>query len=591
MNTIVAGQYSQAGIKPNNDDACNIHIPTGTQLYNKGVVAVIADGVSSCEAGAEASEACVQGFLSDYYSTPDSWTVKTSAGRIYSALNQWLLGQSQSQANSQYKREFVTTFSTLVVKASTAYIFHVGDSRIYHWRAGQLEQITNDHRVEDQSGKEYLGRAMGINHHVKVDVHQLTLNSGDGFFLCTDGICEFLADQEITETISEFSEALKEESKSDSEEFNTEFAQKITEKLVSQALEKGSDDNVTCQFLQFNQLPKLDEAEVLEQLQALPFPPDLSPGMKIDGFKILRELHASTTAQVYLALDTESDEQVVLKTPSVNYEDDPVYLDTFQHEEWIGSRLHSPHVMKFQDIRERRRFLYTVSEYIEGETLRQWMKDNPHPHLAKVRPIVQQIIHGLRAFHRMEMAHRDLKPENIMIDRYGTVKIIDFGSTRISGIEEQYSFLDQTRVQGTRNYTAPEVIKGGLGNALSDQFSLAIIVYEMLCGKLPYGDMGDSPSVKKMLSKIHSTQFTALYHHTKGIPEWISDTLQKACNPSPSHRYEALSEFYHGLTQSTSEFRINHRQPWIERDPLTFWRSLALVLTLLNAVLLILLGT
>ena len=88
-------QCNEAGIKEKNDDACGIIVPPEPVLTDKGIAAVIADGVSSSEGGREASEICVQGFLSDYFSTPDSWTAKTSGQRVLGALNRWLHGKGQ----------------------------------------------------------------------------------------------------------------------------------------------------------------------------------------------------------------------------------------------------------------------------------------------------------------------------------------------------------------------------------------------------------------------------------------------------------------------------------------------------------------
>ena len=105
-------------------------------------------------------------------------------------------------------------------------------------------------------------------------------------------------------------------------------------------------------------------------------------------------------------------------------------------EEWIARRIDSPHVLKPRRMRASATILYVVTEFIDGQTLAQWMLDNPRPDLETVRGIVEQIAKGLHAFHRLEMLHQDLRPDNIMIDRTGTVKIIDFGSTRVAGVAE-----------------------------------------------------------------------------------------------------------------------------------------------------------
>ncbi len=113
---------------------------------------------------------------------------------------------------------------------------------------------------------------------------------------------------------------------------------------------------------------------------------------------------------------------MVIKTPSVNFEDDAAYIEQFTREEWIGRRLDSPHVLKVIPPKQRRQFLYSVTEYVEGQTLRQWMDDHPQQDLPMTRGIVEQIAIGLRAFHRDEMIHQDLKPENIVITGTGFMK-------------------------------------------------------------------------------------------------------------------------------------------------------------------------
>src|SRR4030095_4371953 len=125
---ITIGQYSTAGRKPRNDDSYGVLVPPAPQLETKGIAIAIADGMSSSEAAKAASETCVKSFLSDYYATHPSWTVKTSVGRVLTAVNRWLHGQSVT--NYMSDRGMVSTFSGVVLKAAAAYVFHAGDSRI-----------------------------------------------------------------------------------------------------------------------------------------------------------------------------------------------------------------------------------------------------------------------------------------------------------------------------------------------------------------------------------------------------------------------------------------------------------------------------
>src|SRR6185436_1686839 len=130
----------------------------------------------------------------------------------------------------------------------------------------------------------------------------------------------------------------------------------------------------------------------------------------------------------------------------------------------------------------RQKYLYVVTEFVDGQTLPQWMIDHPKPDLETVRGIVEQIARGLQAFHRREMLHQDLRPENIMIDKTGTVKIIDFGSTKVAGVSEATPSIDRNDMLGTAQYTAPEYFLGESGTPRSDIFSLGVITFQMLSG-------------------------------------------------------------------------------------------------------------
>ena len=159
--------------------------------------------------------------------------------------------------------------------------------------------------------------------------------------------------------------------------------------------------------------------------------------MVFDGYRIVRELHASSRSHIYLAVDIESDALVVIKIPSIDLRDDPGLSEALP-DGGVGRPAHrQPACAEAVRAVAASAIISTSStEFIDGQTLTQWMIDNPKPDLETVRGIVEQIAKGLSAFHRMEMLHQDLRPDNIMIDKTGTVKIIDFGSTRVAGIVE-----------------------------------------------------------------------------------------------------------------------------------------------------------
>ena len=549
---------SEAGDKQENADAADASAPEGNALLSKGIAAAIADGMSSSEGGKEASQICVSGFLNDYFSTPDSWTVKSSVTKVLGALNRWLYSQGQMRYDSA--RGMVTTFSALVIKSTTAHVFHVGDSRIYHFQNQQLEQVTRDHRVWVSKDRDFLSRAMGIDSNVDIDYKSLAVDPGDIFLFVTDGVSGHVTDNRLKQLIVAHEDNL----------------QACTKAIMEEALHNGSVDNVTCQLLKVISLPTQTEDDILQKITELPFPPFLEPGMTIDGYEILRELHASKRSEVFLALDKETDTRVILKTPSVNFRDEPAYLDGFLHEEWIGKRVNNSHILKVLET-PRRKFLYNISEYVEGQTLRQWIQDHPQTHMNKARAYLHQISEGLRAFHRLEMLHLDLKPDNIIIDEWDILKIIDFGSTRVAGSNEITSSFRQDTPQGTLNYSAPECQDGFCSNR-SDIFSLGVIAYELLTGKLPYGD-NDKPLAANKL-KYQSARI-----HNNEIQPWVDGALQKAVHPNPIKRYETMSEFLYDLSHANEKFVIKDSQPLLERNPVGFWRGTTIFFFMLSLYL------
>ena len=521
---ITTGQCSDKGRKEINQDFHGIFIPKEPLHSSKGIAIALADGISSSNVSQVASEAAVTGFLEDYYCTSESWSVKTSVHRVLLATNSWLYAQTQqSQYRFNKDKGYVCTFSTLVIKSTTAHIFHVGDSRIYRLLGHTLEQLTEDHRHWNSQKESYLSRALGVNQQLEIDYRTVALEVGDVFILATDGIYEYAHETFIAEAISmhenDFDEAAK--------------------KIMDEAYRQGSQDNLTIQIVRIDQLPHQDTNEIYQQLTALPFPPKLETRMLFDGYKIIREVHISSHSHVYLAVDIETKTQVIIKIPSIDLRDNVTYLEQFMMEEWIARRINNAHVLKPCSQTRKRHYLYIVTEFIEGKTLAQWIIDNPKPDLETVRGVIEQIARGLNAFHRQEMLHQDLRPNNIMIDRTGTVKIIDFGSTQVAGILEITSPLQRHDILGTAQYTAPEYFLGYAGTTRSDMFSLGVIAYQMLSGRLPYGTQVAKSRTKAAQLKLN---YQSLLDDNREIPVWVDEAIKhsnsKYGNPLKSNRYK-----------------------------------------------------
>lgn len=558
---VTIGQHSEAGRKARNDDSYGVLVPEGALLESKGVAMAIADGMSASEAAKAASETCVKSFLDDYFCTHPSWTVKTSASRVLAALNRWL--HSQSEARYLSDQAMVSTFSGLILRSATAYIFHAGDSRIYLLRGDSIEQLTRDHRVRVSRNQEYLSRAFGAAPELEVDHQAIPAQAGDIFLFTTDGVHDHVRDTHMANIIRAAPDDLGGAAK----------------RIAATAFANGSGDNLTCQIVRVDDPGRADEEAYLRQLAALPFPPELGAGAVLDGFRVIRELHLSKRTQVYLAVDPLG-EKVVLKTPSVNYEDDPGYIEMFKREEWVGQLVASPHVLRIVRPARARSALYYVTEYCEGQTLRQWMDDRPPADLPTVRDIVEQIARGVRAFHRKEIIHQDLKPENVLIDAAGFVKIIDFGSARVAGLEEAPAPIDKPELLGTRDYTAPEYHLGEPPTNRADIYALGVIAYEMLTKKLPYGRGFASRRDVSRLAYIPAKT------HIAAIPDWVDAALAKATHKSPAQRADALSAFVEDMKRPNPSLKLDRARPLLERNPLLFWKAAALLMFAVNVALL-----
>ncbi|MEZ7984811.1 MAG: bifunctional protein-serine/threonine kinase/phosphatase [Pseudomonadales bacterium] len=557
--SVSIGQATNKGVKEINQDAIGYLIPVEPLLSTKGIVLAMADGISSSKVSQIASRTSVEGFLEDYYCTSDAWAVKPSAQKVLKSINYWLYAQTH---NSPYRFEkdkgYIATFSALILKSNTAHLFHSGDTRIYRVSGNQLELLTKDHRRVVSEEVSYLTRALGIDQELDIDCHSETLEEGDVFIIATDGVYEFISNQQIMTLIGE----------SDTLEI-------AAQQIIQQAMSSGSDDNLSIQIVRIEHVPNYQLGEVQQHISLLPLPPRLMPRMQFDGYEILREIYISSRSHVFLARDIESQKTVVIKTPSTELRNDAQYLESFMLEEWIAKRLNNPHVVKAIEPNRKRNFLYLVSEYIEGISLSQWMIDNPKPSIDEVRRIIEQAAKGLQAFHRQEMIHQDLRPNNIMIDHSNTVKVIDFGSTFIAGVTD---IKNEEAVRGTMRYSAPEYFLGKVGTPRSDIYALAVIAYQMLSGRFPYNvEIAQARS----LSAQRRLVYKSVANDDTEFPIWIDDALRKALSIEPLKRYDELSEFVHDLHHPNKAFISRNSRPLMERNPVMFWQGMSVILLLI----------
>ncbi|MEO8523803.1 MAG: bifunctional protein-serine/threonine kinase/phosphatase [Caldimonas sp.] len=566
---VTLGQRSQGARGSFNQDFHGAIVPGDLRKVSKGIVVALADGIGSSAVAHIASATAVRGFLCDYYATPDAWSVRRSVQRVLDATNSWLHGQTmRSDARFEKDRGYVCTFSALILKGREVHLLHVGDARVYRVQAVTLEQLSEDHRVQVSSAETYLGRALGTGPNVEIDYDCWEARVGEIYLLATDGAWAHLDADAVRHALAECPHDLD----------------SVAQSLVDIARARGSVDDITVQLLRIDALPERGTPHPQLRRDDLRLPPALAPRMSFEGYTLLRELHASSRSHVFLAIDEHTGQQVALKTPSVDLRDDLDYLDRFLVEEWVARRIDNANVLKPIAIDRPRQHLYVATEFVDGQTLRQWMVDNPSPDLDSVRAIVTQLASGLQAFHGKEMLHQDIRPENAMIDRTGTVKIIDFASAHVAGLAEGTPNPRARDIVGTLQYTAPEYFVGGGGSPRADLFSMAVLTYEMLTGRLPYGlQVPQSRSA----SDLKRLRYVPLRHRRPDLPAWVDAVLKKALQADPAKRQEAVSELAHDLHMPGRRFDQPRPPPLIERHPVVFWQVIALILL---AVVLVLVG-
>ncbi len=573
---VLFGGYSCAGIKKENQDAFAAYNPSSgsfpDSLVSKGVVAVLADGLSCANKAAEASQLAVTQFVTDYYATPDSWSTRKSAAKVLTSLNQWLYSQNNLLDSCHYineqKQQWLTTFSALVLKSTSATVFHVGDTRISQFRQGQFETITKDHSCQQGGNSGVLTRALGADNRLQVDVHNINLQRGDVYLLTCDGIHDFLSTKQLT--------CLLETLPSEPSQHQLE---KLSHHIVQSALDAGSDDNVSCLLVSVKTIASKKLTDIDFSLQDKELFSTLKPGQLVDNYEIIKVLSTKLNVRLYLATRPDLSQAVVLKVPASPLTQHNSYRQEFTREAWLGERVTHKNIMAIKMCiahNTNSRFAYHVCEYIQGQTLSEWMFDNPRPSIGKVRHIITQVISALRAFQRLDIVLIHLNPDNIMINQYGQVKLINYGTAFIASIDEQVAFITSSLSQDSINYIAPETLLTQQADHQSDLFSLAVICYQMLTKNLPF-----KPKSGEDLAKIQAAtwDYRSPKLYRDDIPLWLDLCLAKACHRAPKQRYIAFSEFYTDLNKPNHALVDAYKnQSFLEKDPVKFWQSIALLI-------------
>jgi protein phosphatase len=546
--------FCDAGIKPLNEDSVGFYLPSESYpLATKGAALCLADGVSTAEAGKEASETAVNHFIEEYYRTPDSWRVAHCAEKILSTLNLNLFRKSNEFSSN---KGFLCTFSSIVIKGSTGYFFHVGDSRIYLLRKGELRQITKDHTARVSEKSSVLARALGMDNVIHIDNGSLELEVGDRLLLTSDGVHDFVEHAELEGLVGSKNQSMQE----------------IVQEVKRVSLARHSNDNLSAVLAEIMSLNESDQAGFAADKQSLPFPPDLTVGMKLDGYVVEKELFASSRSQIYLVRDEESGHRYAMKTPSINYDDDKVYIERFIQEEWVGLRIRSKHVVRVIKQERDRTALYYLMEYIEGLSLDKWMAENLPPSPKQAIKLIRDIAAGVQSFHDHDTVHQDLKPANIIVDQAGEAILVDFGSVYVAGLAELGRGWDDAEVLGTAGYGDPNYLLGRNSGFAGDVYALATITYEMFTGTLPYGEAINSCHTKNEFDRL---RYRPAAEINPQIPFWFDRALEKGASFDLELRYPSIASLMRDLTRPNLDFFKEVPESPNEANKALFWKLMS----------------
>jgi len=564
------GFTSHTGAREINEDFCGAMLPSPAQV-GMGAIAAIADGVSHGGMGREAAQTTVISLLRDYYGTPETWNTTVALDRVISAQNAWLAGINHRRTPALG----MSTLTALVLKGQSYALAHVGDSRAYLLRDGELLQMTQDHVVQHPDFQHQLLRAIGYEDQVVVDYQQGDVQVGDVFVLLTDGVHGSLSQKIIQETVTKHASS-----------------QQAAQALIDAARKAASQDNVTALVLRVLDLLDATLSDESQSMKSLPIPARLKVGNSIDGLLVTAPVADNGVNVLYQVRDPASQRLFAFKTLNPSRANDPQEREMLAHEAWLSKRMRSSGaadhlVMLHDELPSKVPFsaCYLLYDWHRGETCDQWLAHKGTLQVPQLLGVATQALKGLMLLHRQGVVHRDINPTNLHQGEDGVLRILDLG-VALSGREP----LSMRELHaGTPSYVNPEQwgfsIKSDevgtkqLPDARTDLFALGVTLYQLLTGRLPFGEV-----LPYQIGRYHRDP-TPPSRHRPDIPIWLDHVILKAVARDQSQRFETGEEFLLALERGAARpLPIPQNTPLLLRNPVAVWKLALAVSMLFNAM-------
>jgi serine/threonine protein phosphatase PrpC len=547
------GFASETGPRQRNEDFGGAVFGLELTPPRRDVVVAIADGIGGAKGGRVAAETAVRGFLDGFCDLPETMEVRRAAATVLNSLNRWIYSLGKRDAEST---GMGCTFTALILRGRVAHIVHVGDTRAYRLRGDRLVCLTTDHVREEGTGRSnILNRAMGVETELRLDYATQPLAQHDRFMLCSDGVHGVLTPETITGI-------LRERSGSDDS----------ARALVAAALDMGSTDNCTAMVIDVVELPNVESADVGATIMQLPLIPVPVDGETIDGYVLKVPMSDGRYTRLFGAIDEVEGGEVALKFPKPQVAAVATYHAAFVREAWVGTRVNSPWIGRVIELPPgRQTCLYTVMPLYQGELLSTRLARRPAVGLEEGRNITIKLARGAAALHRAGIIHRDIKPDNIILESEGSLKLIDLGVVRVTGLED----FPPSDIPGTPGYMAPEMFGGEAGNEATDIYALGVTMFRAFAGEFPYGNID-------AVSPPRRTRPTPLSDLRPDLPAWLQATLARAIAIDPNDRFRDMLEFALEMETGPARAPITSSAPLTlyQRAPVRFWQGVAAILVL-----------
>ncbi|MCG3882612.1 protein kinase [Psychrobacter sp. Ps3] len=513
----------------------------------------------------------------------------------------------------------LSTLSGLLCIGDRIHLFHTGDSRIYRIGIDSMVLLTKDHHIHHGRDKGALSAAIGADTRVELQQSVFTLHQNECLALMTDGVYESITPAELQFELCAAVQAMHQSVACPNQIIDH---LQMSQRLCEHAFSEGSYDNLSVIMLGMNdEITKTkthretDNAIALDQgldsdrshaqdINHYRLPTGLAVGAQIDNFVVKKIIARTARSEVYLVEDDDQ-HAFVLKSPSLNVIADGHYLREFLKERKIGLSLskhkrigepaynqvdpnsvssHDPlltsdvskklsatfnasnasGLLRYYPVPASSTYLYHLTEYIEGESLRVFMGRQAPCDIWQTYDLLTKIGMAVRVMHRNYLLHQDIKPENILLTQSGAVKLIDFGSASSSILK------DSTRPpNGDLHYAAPEYYTDAPKGVHSDLFSIAVIGYELLTGELPF-------SSQDLMNPSASLIVPAERLRQNRVPAASQQALMRALHSSTQARYQAIGEFLQDFSPDNSN-DIRDPEPLIVRHPLLVWHSICFI--------------